>query len=86
MLANDTEPQAQCMRVTSVTAPANGTAIINSVGCPNTDTVTYIPSPTCGIPCNDSFQYSVSDQNGGVSSATVTINQVPVELQQFKVE
>jgi hypothetical protein len=86
VLANDTEPQGQCMRVAAVTAPANGTAIINSVGCPNTDTVTYIPSFSCGNPCNDSFQYSVSDQNGGLSTATVTINQVPVELQNFKVE
>ena len=56
------------------------------MGCPNTDTVTYIPNPTCGPPCNDSFQYTVSDQNGGTATATVTINQVPVELQQFKVE
>ena len=86
VLANDTEPELQCMRVASVTAPANGTAIINSVGCPNTDTVRYIPNLTCGPPCNDSFQYTVSDQNGGTATATVTINQVPVELQQFKVE
>jgi hypothetical protein len=86
VLANDTEPNGQCMRVSAVTTPANGTAVINSVGCPNTDTVTYIPSPSCGIPCNDSFQYTVSDQNGGTATATVTINQVPVQLQQFRVE
>ena len=86
VLANDSEPEAQCMRVAAVTTPANGTAFINSVGCPNTDTVTYIPNLSCGLPCNDSFQYSVSDQNGGLSTATVTINQVPVELQLFKVE
>ena len=86
VLANDTEPQGQCMRVAAVTAPANGTAVINSIGCPNTDTVTYIPNLTCGPPCNDSFQYTVSDQNGGVATATVTINQVPVELQGFRVE
>ena len=86
VLSNDSEPEAQCMRVAAVTTPANGVALINSVGCPNTDTVTYIPSPSCGPPCNDSFQYTVSDQNGGTATATVTINQVPVELQQFKVE
>jgi hypothetical protein len=86
VLANDSEPNGQCMRVAAVTSPANGTAIINSVGCPNTDTVTYIPNLTCGPPCNDSFQYTVSDQNGGTATATVTINQVPVELQSFKVE
>ncbi len=86
VLANDSEPEAQCMRVAAVTTPANGVVVINSVGCPNTDTVSYIPSPSCGIPCNDSFQYTVSDQNGGTATATVTINQVPVELQQFKVE
>ena len=88
VLGNDSDPDlpAQCLRVSAVTAPANGTAVINSVGCPNTDTVTYIPSPSCGLPCNDSFQYTISDQNGGTATATVTINQVPVELQQFKVE
>jgi hypothetical protein len=86
VLANDSEPDGQCMRVAAVAAPANGVAVINSVGCPNSDTVTYIPNPTCGIPCNDSFQYTVSDQNGGVATAAVTINQVPVELQGFRVE
>ena len=86
VLANDSEPDAQCMRVAEVTAPANGIALVNSVGCPNSDTVTYIPNVTCGPPCNDSFQYAVSDQNGGVALAAVTVNQVPVELQQFKVE
>jgi hypothetical protein len=86
VLANDTEPEAQCMRVAAVTTPANGTAIINSVSCPNNDTVTYIPNLTCGPPCNDSFQYTVSDGNGGTATATVTINQVPVNLQGFKVE
>jgi hypothetical protein len=86
VLSNDGEPDGQCMRVAAVTAPANGTAIVNSVGCPNTDTVTYVPSLTCGLPCNDTFQYTVSDQNGGTATATVTVNQVPVELQTFKVE
>jgi hypothetical protein len=87
VLANDSDPDAgQCLRVTAVTAPANGTAVVNSVGCPNTDTVRYIPNLTCGPPCNDSFQYTISDQNGGTATATVTINQVPVDLQSFKVE
>ena len=86
VLANDSEPDAQCMRVAQVTTPANGIALVNSVGCPNADTVTYIPNVTCGPPCNDSFLYAVSDQNGGVALAAVTVNQVPVELQGFKVE
>ena len=86
VLANDAEPDGQCMRVAAVTSPASGTAIINSLGCPSGDTVTYVPSPACGPPCNDSFQYTVSDQNGGTATATVTINQVPVELQGFRVE
>ncbi|MET0554997.1 MAG: Ig-like domain-containing protein, partial [Vicinamibacteria bacterium] len=87
VLANDSDPdRGQCLRIASVTTPANGTATINVNSCVVRDTVTYTPSPACGPPCSDSFQYTVSDQNGGTATTTVSVSQQPVELQGFKVE
>jgi trimeric autotransporter adhesin len=88
VLANDSEPNGQCMKVSAVTTPANGIALINNVGCSNVDTVTYIPRASCGSsPCSDSFQYTVSDQNGGTATATVFVTMLPtpVELMDFEV-
>ena len=87
VLANDTDPNAgQCLRVASVGNPSNGSVQINYNSCVVRDTITYTPSPTCGVPCSDSFQYTVTDQNGGTATATVSVSQQPVELQGFKVE
>ena len=87
VLANDTDPDAgQCLRVFAVGTPANGTVQINFNSCAVRDTITYTPSPSCGAPCADSFAYVVSDQNGGLTTGTVTVSQQPVELQGFKVE
>ena len=74
VLANDSDPDGNCLRVTQVTPPLTGTAVVNSVGC-GADTVTYVPSASCGNPCNDSFQYTVSDGLGGTASANVGIFQ-----------
>ena len=87
VLANDSDPdRGQCLRIASVTTPSNGTATINVNSCVARDTVTYTPSPTCGPPCIDGFQYTVSDQNGGTATTTVSVSQQPVALQGFKVE
>jgi hypothetical protein len=87
VLANDTDPNAgQCLRIASVTNPANGSVQVNYNSCVTRDTVTYTPSLTCGLPCSDSFQYTVTDQNGGTATTTVSVSQQPVELQGFKVE
>jgi Bacterial Ig domain len=87
VLVNDTDPNAgQCLRIASVTNPTNGSVQVNYNSCVTRDTVTYIPSLSCGLPCSDSFQYTVTDQNGGTATATVSVSQQPVELQGFKVE
>ena len=85
VLANDSDPNGDCLRVSHVTTPANGTAFINFVGC-GTDTVSYVPNLSCGNPCNDSFNYTVSDGQGGTATATVTIDQTPVELQGLSIQ
>jgi hypothetical protein len=74
VLANDSDPDGNCLRVTAVTTPGAGSAFINFVGC-GTDTVSYVPNLSCGNPCNDSFQYTVSDGQGGTANATVSITQ-----------
>jgi hypothetical protein len=85
VLANDSDPDGNCLRVTQVTTPAHGAASINFVGC-GTDTVFYVPNLSCGSPCNDSFNYTVSDGQGGTATTSVTINQTPVELQGLSVQ
>lgn len=85
VLSNDSDPNGDCLRVTQVTQPATGAAFINHVGC-GTDTVSYVPNLSCGSPCNDSFQYTVSDGQGGTATALVTTQQTPVELQQLSIE
>lgn len=75
VLANDSDPDGNCLRVTAVTNPSGGSAFINFVGC-GTDTVSYVPNLSCGNPCNDSFQYTVSDGQGATANATVSITQM----------
>ena len=36
-------------------------------------TATFMPPPASGMPASDSFQYTISDGNGGTDTATVTI-------------
>ena len=70
VLANDTDPENDPLTVTAATA-ANGTAVINPDG-----TVTYTPNPNFnGV---DTIVYSVSDGNGGTSTASVTVTVTPI--------
>ncbi|MFI5932569.1 beta strand repeat-containing protein [Actinoplanes sp. NPDC051494] len=74
VLANDTDPNlGQVLRVLSVTKPAHGTATVNPDG-----TVTYRSDP--GSTGTDTFDYVVTDDQGGtdVGSVTVTIDAPPV--------
>ncbi len=63
VLANDSDADGHPLTVTAVSAPANGTAVINP-----DDTVIYTPNPAfLGI---DSFTYTISD---GYDTATATV-------------
>ena len=64
---NDTDTDGDTLTITGVTDPADGTAVLNQDG-----TVTYTATP--GFIGADSFDYTVSDGNGGTDTATVTIN------------
>ncbi len=76
VLANDSDPDAQALAISSVSMPVHGTAVINANG-----TATY--TPTAGYLGADSFTYSISDGGGGTATATVTIavgNRNPVAV------
>ena len=69
VVANDTDAEGDTLRVTSVTKPRNGTAVIKSGG---STTVTY--TPNVGFHGTDSFNYTLSDGFNTVTGAvTVTV-------------
>jgi len=65
VLANDEDDDGDTLTIAHVTTPAHGTATRFD------DHVTYTPLPDYAGP--DSFQYTVSDGNGGTDITTVTI-------------
>ena len=69
-LANDTDPDADPLKITTATAP-NGTVVINANG-----TITY--TPKADFNGTDTITYTISDGNGGFSTAVVivTVNAV----------
>jgi VCBS repeat-containing protein/CshA-type fibril repeat protein len=71
VLANDTAPDHDPLTVTSVTPPAHGSVVINADG-----SITY--TPATGFSGSDTFSYTISDGNGGTSSATVSVDVGPV--------
>ncbi len=70
VVANDRDVDGDLLTVSSVTTPAQGTAVIAN------NRVTYTPRANYFGP--DSFSYSVSDGNGGTATATVSVTVRPV--------
>ena len=66
VLNNDSDVDGDILTVDSVTQGTNG-SVINNAG-----NVTY--TPAIGFNGTDSFNYTVSDGNGGTDTATVTVN------------
>ena len=64
--ANDSDPDFDLLTVSSVTAPARGTAVIGTDG-----RITYTPEP--GFEGSDAFDYVVSDGRGGSDTGRVTL-------------
>ncbi|MBT8308500.1 MAG: gliding motility-associated C-terminal domain-containing protein [Maribacter sp.] len=63
----------------TTTNPSNGTVTINDNGTPNNpmdDIVTYTPNPDYNGP--DSFDYTVCNSSGDCSTATVTVDVLPI--------
>ena len=70
VLANDTDAESDELQLDSVGAPAHG------VATPNVDgSVTY--APAAGFEGTDTFSYTISDGNGGMDTADVSITVMP---------
>ncbi|MDO6518813.1 gliding motility-associated C-terminal domain-containing protein [Zobellia uliginosa] len=77
IFANDSELPTEGRLTT--TNPTNGTVNVDNNGTPNDptdDIVTYIPNPDYNGP--DSFNYSVCNIYGDCSTATVTVDVLPI--------
>ena len=70
VLANDTDPDGDSLRIVAVTAPAHGTATLSEGG------VRYEPSSN--YHGSDAFRYTVADPGGLAATATVTLTVTPV--------
>lgn len=70
---NDIDADNDPLTVVGVTQPAHGTAAIGAGGA----LVTY--TPTGGWTGVDTFTYTVSDDEGGTSTATIAVNQLNLE-------
>jgi hypothetical protein len=66
VLANDSDPDGNPLTVTGATDPPHGSVVINP-----DQTITY--TPDMNFVGTDSFQYTISDGNGGTDTATVTV-------------
>jgi VCBS repeat-containing protein len=63
---NDIDPDGDALSVSSVGTASNGSVVLNNDG-----TVTY--TPNAGFAGFDTFNYQVSDGNGGFDTASVTM-------------
>ncbi len=71
VLGNDTDVDGDTLVLTGATDPAHGSVAAFADG-----TVVYTPDPD--FHGTDSFNYTISDGNGGTDTATVTITVDPV--------
>ena len=70
VVANDTDPDGDALRVVAVMAPAHGTTTVVAGG------LRYVPAPDYNGP--DRFTYRVADSDGETAAAAVTVAVVPV--------
>ena len=66
LLANDTDPNSDPLSITGVSAPVNGSVVLNAQGNP-------VFTPTAGFSGAASFTYTASDGRGGTDTATVSL-------------
>jgi hypothetical protein len=75
VLANDRDGDGDILALDAFTQGASGSVSRNANNTPDNradDTLTY--TPKAGFTGPDSFTYTVSDDNGGSDTATVTVN------------
>ncbi|MCK5827874.1 tandem-95 repeat protein, partial [Candidatus Bipolaricaulota bacterium] len=70
VLNNDSDPDGDPLDIVSVTQPQNGSVTVTG------DSLSY--EPDAGFSGSDSFSYTIADDNGGTSTATVIIGVDPL--------
>lgn len=70
VLANDSDPDQDVLKIISVTLPGHGSASISG------NRISY--TPVAGFTGQDSFSYTVADDKGASSTAQVTVNVLAV--------
>ena len=66
LLANDTDPNSDPLSITGVSAPVNGSVVLNAQGNP-------VFTPMAGFSGAASFTYTASDGRGGTDTAVVSL-------------
>ncbi|ELS00858.1 hypothetical protein Xen7305DRAFT_00005590 [Xenococcus sp. PCC 7305] len=80
VLTNDSDPDGDPLRIKSWSQGNNGEVKRNSNGTPHDttdDKLVYFPNE--GFSGTDTFSYTIDDGNGGMDTATVTIEVEPAE-------
>ncbi len=77
VLANDTDPDGNVLRVSATTAPAHGSLVVNA-----DNTITY--TPTAGFTGSDTFTYTAQDPLGLTDIATVNVTVKDVVAVDFE--
>ncbi|WP_282437372.1 tandem-95 repeat protein [Vibrio amylolyticus] len=72
LLGNDSDIDGDTLEITDVSNAENGEFVVNY----ENQTITF--TPTKDYNGEASFEYTISDGNGGVDTATVTLNVIPV--------
>ncbi|WP_428806620.1 tandem-95 repeat protein [Vibrio lamellibrachiae] len=72
LLGNDSDIDGDTLKITDVSTAVNGSFVVDY----NSKTITF--TPTKDFNGEATFEYSISDDNGGVDTATVTLNVTPV--------
>ncbi len=70
VLSNDSDPDGDVLTVQSIAQPSHGAAVSTGTS------VLYTPNPNYSG--SDAFTYTISDGSGGKSTATVTLQVLPV--------
>jgi VCBS repeat-containing protein len=75
LIANDSDPDGDALRVISVGTATHGTVVLNNQPNPQNNTITFTPDTTYTGPA--SFSYTISDGRGGTASANVSLTVTP---------
>jgi hypothetical protein len=78
VLSNDSDVDGDTLTISSVTMPANGTAVIQPAPSPGSGQASIVYTPTANFNGVDTFIYTINDGNGGMDTATVTVTVNPV--------